>query len=67
MSANRNPGYKCPYCKARFVRPFGFRTGREWHVRNYHLDRWTEFCAERKAGLHGVGDWDSAKRKERAP
>lgn len=63
MAAHRYPGYKCPYCRAKFARPFGFRTGREWHVRNFHSERWAEFCAERKAGLHGHDDFDSTKRK----
>jgi hypothetical protein len=36
MAANTHPGYRCPFCRARFVQSSGFRTGRDFHVRNYH-------------------------------
>lgn len=56
MATNRSPGYKCPYCPSKFTAPFGFRQGREAHVRTYHRDRWMEFCEARKAGRFGWND-----------
>ena len=57
MAANRSPGYKCPYCPARFTKHDGFRQGRSFHVRTKHPDQWPEFVAEKREGRHGFGDW----------
>lgn len=58
MAANTHPNYKCPFCRAKFVRPFGFRTGREFHVRTKHPEKFAEFCAAKKEGRYGFGDFN---------
>lgn len=59
MAATRFPGYKCPVkgCRGKFARPFGFRTGREFHVRTRHPEMFAQFQIERKEGRHGWDDF----------